>query len=110
MKTSIILLFLASFSVPAFADTPSAELVKVTRALINSPEIIAQLNKNNSAHLDDVKITAVDESVFQYELVFVRNCECIPSTATVKISEDLRPTQYDGSAIYKSTIEIQTGF
>jgi hypothetical protein len=111
MMTQIILVFgMALSPLFSFANAPSLEVTQVTRALINSPQIVLQLQKNNSSHLSDLKITTLGQGVFQYDLIFIRNCECIPSTASVRIFEDLTPTYYDAPALYSSTIKIKTGF
>jgi hypothetical protein len=97
-------------SLSAFAGAPSQELAQVTRALVNNPDLVSQLKANNSANLADVKISQVRPGVIQYDLVFNRQCECVPSTASVSIVEDLTPTYADGSIEYTSSIKIKSGF
>lgn len=109
MKTLMTLITSLFASVSLMAMTPSRELVQVTRALVNNPSIVAQLKKNNSDHLSDYKIKAIKQGVYQYELVFKRQCECMPSTATVTIIEDLTPTYSDGAIKYQSSVAIQNG-
>lgn len=104
MKTLFLALLISS---PALASQPSPETLRVTRALVNSPEIVAQLHKNNSDFLTGVEITELKPSVTQFELVFERNCFCLPSIAKVSITEDLTPTHHDAPPIYKSSIVIK---
>lgn len=106
----IVATVLLSASTSALAARPVDETSKVVRALVNNPEIVQQLKQNNSPHLEDVQISTVKSGVFQYRLVFTRQCECIPSTATVSILEDWTPTYSDGPIQYASSIEIKTGF
>lgn len=101
------ILFTALLSVSAFAAQPSQETFQVTRALVNNPKIVTQLQANNSANLVDMQITLVKPGIFQYNLVFNRQCKCAPSTAYVKILEDLTPTYYDGPIKYTSSITIK---
>jgi hypothetical protein len=68
-----------------------------------------QLKQNNSTHLVDVQISTVSRGVFRYELVFNRQCECLPSTAYVSILEDTTPTERDGAIKYTSSIRIEAG-
>jgi hypothetical protein len=97
-------------SMSAFAAAPSQETAQVARALINNTDIVKQLKDNGSANLVDLQITQVKQGVFQYNLVFNRQCECVPSTATVSILEDLTPTYADGPIKYTSSISIKSGF
>lgn len=43
---------------------PSRELEQITRALISNPNIVQQLNKNNSPHLSEYKATIKVKSGF----------------------------------------------
>ncbi|MES3039087.1 MAG: hypothetical protein V4736_14365 [Bdellovibrionota bacterium] len=109
MKSVLVTLASLAVSVSAIAGAPSAETARVTRALINNPGITSELKKNNSANLVDVQITEVKPGISQYNLVFVRQCECIPSTAKVSIFEDITPTFADGAIKYSTSIEINSG-
>ena len=102
---TLAITLLTSYSISAL--TPSRDLAQVTRVLVNNPTIVNQLKKNNSDHLSDYKITALKPGVYQYDLVFTRQCECIPSTALVTIIEDMTPTYADGPIAYKATILIK---
>lgn len=105
---SILSLFLsASIAFSAPTKQPSRELEQITRALISNPNIVQQLNKNNSPHLSEYKIQAVGQGKYKYDLVFARKCHCIPSTAFVSIMEDMTPTYADGAPRYKATIKIK---
>lgn len=100
----------ASFAFSATAKQPSRELEQITRALISNPNIVQQLNKNNSPHLSEYKIQAIGQGKYKYDLVFTRKCHCIPSTANVSILEDMTPTYADGAPKYKATIKVKSGF
>lgn len=103
-------LMLAAFtltSASAFAARPSAETHQVTRALLNNPDIVEKLQKNNSTNLFDLEISQERRGVNHYLLKFNRACFCLPSTAIVKIREDLTPTYRDGPIEYSSSIEIK---
>jgi len=105
MKTviAIIVSLTATF---ALAETPSRELMQITRALISNPNIVQQLNKNNSPHLSEYKVKAIGQGVYKYDLVFVRKCHCLPSVAKVSIIEDMTPTYADGAPKYKSSVRF----
>jgi hypothetical protein len=91
----------------SFAVEPSLEMVQVTRALMNSPDVAHQLKANFSTTLTNYEIKTSKEGVNEYVLTFSRSCFCLPATATVKIFEDMRPTQHDGAPIYRHAVEIQ---
>ncbi|MDH4467362.1 MAG: hypothetical protein QE271_04825 [Bacteriovoracaceae bacterium] len=91
-----------------FAEVPAIETTKIARALINNPKIVSQLKANNSDYLNDAQITEVKPGVFEYTLVFTRQCFCEPSTATVSILEDLTPTYAHGPIKYSSSMKIKT--
>lgn len=110
MKLFFVTIVALAISTSALAASPNEETAKVARALVNNSNIVQQLKTNNSANLVDVQITEVKPGVFQYSLVFNRQCECVPSTATVSILEDLTPTYTDGPIKYTSSIDIKTGF
>ena len=109
MKNLITLLVLVLTSISALAVMPSRELSQISRVLVNNPTIVDQLNKNNSAHLADYKITSPKYGVYQYDLVFKRQCLCLPSTALVTVIEDLTPTFADGAIKYQVTVTIKAG-
>jgi hypothetical protein len=94
---------------PTFAAPPSPELRQVTRALLNNVDIVEKLQKNNSTNLFEVEITEEKQGVNHYLLKFNRDCFCLPSTAIVKIREDMTPTYRDGPIEYSSSIEIKDG-
>ena len=102
---TLAITFLASYTL--LAITPSRDLAQVPRVLVNNPAIVNQLKKNNSDHLSDYKITEIKPGVYKYDLVFIRQCECLPSTAAVTIIEDMTPTYSDGPIAYKATILIK---
>jgi hypothetical protein len=105
MKKLILAALLAS--APAFAEQPSPELRQVTRALLNNVDIVEKLQKNNSTNLFEVEISEEKRGVNHYLLKFNRDCFCLPSTAIVKIREDMTPTYRDGPIEYSSSIEIK---
>jgi len=99
-----------AFSVSAlctFAKEPSRELMQITRALVSNPDIVQQLNKNISSNLSEYKVAAIAQGVYKYELVFTRKCHCLPSTANVRIIEDMTPTYADGAPKYKASVQIR---
>lgn len=110
MKMLKLVLAIGFTVASVFAKEPNRELMQITRALINNPDIIQKLNKNNSSNLSEYKVTAIAQGVYKYDLVFTRKCHCIPSTANVSIIEDMTPTYADGAPKYKSTIRIKSGF
>jgi hypothetical protein len=109
MKTARILFvagsLFAAFS--SFAVEPSLEMVQVTRALMNCPDVAHQLKANSSTNLTNYEIKTSKEGVNEYRLTFTRTCRCLPETAIVKIYEDLRPTRNDGAPVYRSSVEIE---
>lgn len=102
--TAIMALFV---SIIAFADAPSRETALVTRVLLNNTEIVRDLQKEGISNLFDVMIVEVVPGINQYYLKFNRQCECMPATAEVTITEDLTPTYADGPIKYTSTIVIK---
>jgi hypothetical protein len=90
----------------ASAEVPTRETMQVARVLINSPEIVQKLKANISEHLTNFEVKELERGVLRYNLRFVRQCECLPSTAEVTIIEDLRPTEIDAPAKYTSSIKI----
>lgn len=102
LLVSLIVGFVASVSVAA--STPEA--TTVARLLVNNPQVVAQLKKNNSTHLEDMKAEQVKQGVVKYTLTFIRSCHCMPSTATVTIVEDMTPTYRDGSPEYVAKVVI----
>lgn len=109
MKLLVVTLLTLSSWVSLAAE-PSRELAQITRALISNPNIVQQLNQNNSTQLFEYKVKAISPGIYKYDLVFKRQCHCIPSTANVTIMEDMTPTYADGAPKYKATIRIKTGF
>lgn len=103
-------LILIAMSLAAGAAQPSDQTMRVARILSSNPEIAQKLGNNISTHLVNVEMKEVKPGVFDYKLVFIRSCECIPSTATVTVLEDLTPTYADGPIEYSWDIEIKTGF
>lgn len=103
----LALAFLSLTTISSFAAQPSAETQQVTRALLNNAEIVEKLQKNNSTNLFDLQITEEKQGVNHYLLKFNRACFCLPSTAIVKIREDMTPTYRDGPIEYSSSIEIK---
>jgi len=91
----------------AFAAPPSAETHQVTRALLNNSDIVEKLQENNSTNLIDVEISQEKPGVNNYRLLFNRACFCLPSSALVRIREDMTPTYRDGPIEYRSSIEIR---
>jgi hypothetical protein len=98
---------IASFSV--FAVQPAAETKALVKALLNSPNVVNQLQVNHIDTLNVMTVTAISDGITQYDLVFNRSCECLPATATVKIVEDLTPTWRDGLPKYDSKVDISKG-
>ncbi len=109
LATTAFILTSALMPIKALAEVPSREAIQIARILINSPEIVTQLKANFSDHLAKIEIKEQERHVIRYHLRFVRQCECIPSTAEVTIIEDLRPTEVDGPAKYSSSIKITSG-
>ena len=110
MKPFFFMMITLAISSLALAYSPNHETTQITRALINNPSLVQKLKANNSTNLVDVEITETKPGVFQYTLVFNRQCECIPSTATLHILEDLTQTYADGPIKYTTSISIKTGF
>jgi hypothetical protein len=109
MKTLLFVVPSLLLASATLASQPSAELRQVTRALINSPDIMAKLKQNGSFGLSDIQITEPTHGINKYVLIFSRECNCVPSTATVNITEDMTPTYADGSPKYESSITIKKG-
>jgi len=103
----VALATLALVSFSALALEPSEEAKQVARALVNSPNIAQKLKAQNLDDLEDVKITKVNDGVVKYDLIFGRQCECYPATASVTIIETFNLNIPDASAEYTSTIDIK---
>ncbi len=107
MKFISTALLTVVLSTSALAAAPSPETAQLVRALVNNADILSKLKANASDHLADLQITQIKQGVFHYNLIFNRQCECLPSTATVSILEDLTPTYVDGKIKYTSSISIK---
>lgn len=103
MKNLVLsLIFLATSS--AFAIPANPETTRVTKLLLHLPDIVAQLIQENTDALKDIVVAEVKPGVNNWVLTFQRSCFCLPTTGTVNVVEDLRPTFVDGPAVYSATV------
>jgi len=106
MKALVLsLIFLATANV--FAAQPGAETARVAKVLTHIPQIVEQLNGQATDALTDVQVTEVTQGLNEYVLTFQRSCRCLEKSATVNVTEDLRPTFSDGPPVYTATVTFE---
>jgi hypothetical protein len=106
LKT-LLLTSLIFYSAASMAAVPSEETVKVLNAVLNSPDVGPTLVENNSTILKDITIKNTEKG-HSYVMKFEnRPCLCIPSKATVIITEDLSDIPADGEPVYTSVISVE---
>ncbi|MBS1959021.1 MAG: hypothetical protein JST80_06075 [Bdellovibrionales bacterium] len=94
----------ASTASPTFAEEPTEEMKMVVRAVLRS-DVTETLQKQNTTDLDEYRIERGEDMVNTYTLKFGRRCHCMPATSTATITEDMKPTTYDGAPVYQATVE-----
>lgn len=89
--------------------TPSEETAQVARIMIYIPEVALELKNACTDILSEMTRTKVENGVTKFNLVFnpSRRCKYGGKRAYVDVTEDLRPTYYDGVATYKSTVQFK---
>ena len=102
------LVLTASIVSPAYAEKPTEEMAMVVRAVLRS-DITKTLQDRNTTDLDDYTIERGEDLINKYVLKFSRRCHCMPATSTATITEDMKPTTYDGAPVYQATVETNDG-
>jgi hypothetical protein len=80
----------------------------VATVLLNSHEQLKQLRDTYHVEADGApSCRELEQGVTEYTFVF-RSCgNCLPKRAELVVVQDLRPTYYDGAAVYTHRLKEQ---
>jgi hypothetical protein len=107
MKTTFaVFIALSSFSFPVFAATPCEfSSTQLATVLINSAEKLSEIRKAGiSEARAEPTCRKVEDGVREYRFRFSSCGSCLPKTAELSVTQDLRPSYTDGPVKYDFSV------